>query len=102
MQSNDDSDRLECLQTPNDASHGAQDARLLAAGRGLGRRRGPREETAVAGSLGTEVVRAELAVESLGGAAHERLPEEDGRVGKQVPRRGIVGAVQDHVVGSAQ
>ena len=98
MQSNDDPDRLERLQTADDTRHGAQDPGLLAARRGL-RGRGLREETAVAGPVGPQVVRAQLAVEPLRGAAHERFAQQDGRVGEQVPRRGVVGAVQDDVVG---
>ena len=36
------------------------------------------------------------------GAAHEGFAQYDGGVGEQVPRRGVVGAVQDHVVGFEQ
>lgn len=93
MQANDDLDRLECLQTPDDAGDGPQDPRLLAAGRSLRGRRGPREETAVAGSVWTQVVRAELPVEPLRRAAHEGFPQQDGRVGEQIPRGRVVRAV---------
>ena len=98
MQPDDDPDRLERLQAPDDAGDGAQDARLLAARCSLRGRGRAREEAAVAGPVRPQIVRAQLAVEPLRGAAHQRLAEEHGRVGEQVPRRGVVGAVEDHVV----
>jgi hypothetical protein len=98
MHTHYDLDRLQRLHVPNDARHRPEHAELLARPhRGARRRR--RVQAAIARAVLAQVVHAQLPLELLRGAAHERLPERDGGVGEQVPRGHVVGAVEEDVVG---
>lgn len=98
MQPREQLDRLRRLQRADDARHRAQHAELRARARGLGRGRAREEAAEARPRAGPEVVHAELPVELLRGAAHERAPQVHSGVGEEVARREVVRAVEDEVV----
>ncbi|KAJ6445070.1 LOW QUALITY PROTEIN: Presequence translocated-associated motor subunit pam17 [Purpureocillium lavendulum] len=96
--SRDEADRLEGLQDAHDSDDGAHDAALAAADDALGRRRAG-EDAAVAGpAAGRAVEGDELARGLEGRRRDERTTEQHARVRHEVPRRRVVGAVENEVV----
>lgn len=96
--SDDELHGLERLQHAHDADDRPQDAALAAPDDA--RRRGrPREHAAVAGpAAGRVVERDELPGGLEGGRGHEGLAQQHARVGHEVARGRVVGAVEDEVV----
>ena len=86
------------LQAADDPAERAQDAGL-AAGRHASGRRGLREETAIARAARGRIEDRHLAFEFEDAAVDQRPPGQESRVGVQEPRRKIVRAVDDQIVG---
>lgn len=97
MQSRDNLDSLESLQISYHPRHGAQNACLLTGTYKFSSRWGGKE-TAVAGSLWPQVIRAELAFESLGSATHKDFAEDNSCVGQEISGWCIIGAVKDDII----